>query len=222
MSVSPRTQLCQSSRQPLDEASALQAISCVASAARNLESGLKDLAESALRIPGLHKIQLKPSVAFPPLEALEWYAIRKPVLCGSATACIEAGGRSWGVLCVHFEPRIETVESPLRFARFLGQQVASLLNRFALKGQRDAQLATIERLKRRLNTRIQVNRATHIVAKLRGTNEKEALIWLIQCARLSRCGLVSVADVIIYNKASFRKAAFPVIPRNELSVRANH
>jgi hypothetical protein len=222
MSVLPQTQPSQSNRYPIDEAAALQAISYLAATVGDLESGLKGVAESALRIPGLHKVQLEPSVLFPPLETLEWYASRRPVLCGSATAFLEAGGRSWGVLRLHFEPRIDTVESPLRFARFLAQQVALLLNRFALEDQCDAQLATIERLRRRLHTRIEVNRAAQIVAKLRGTNEKEALALLIRRARQSRSRLVNVADAIIHGNTSFRKtAAFQVIPRKEQPVRAS-
>jgi hypothetical protein len=123
----PRTQLSDSGHHPLCEAAALQVISHFTSGSGDLESDLKGLAENALRVPGLHKVQLEPSVVLPPLETLEWCASRKPVLCGSATAFLEASGRSWGMLRLYFEPGIQTVESPLRFARFLGQQVALLL-----------------------------------------------------------------------------------------------
>jgi Xaa-Pro aminopeptidase len=134
-------------------------------------------------------------------------------------AFVEAGGRSWGRLHLYFEPRIQTVESPLRFARFLGQQAALLLNRFALEDQYDAQLATLDRLKDRLNTRIAVHRATGILAELRGVTDKEALALLIQYARQSRRTLLSLADAIILGDTSFRKPFFRPIQRNEYTSR---
>jgi hypothetical protein len=215
MSALLQPKLSQSAHHPLAEAAALRVASRLVSAAEALDSGLEDLAESALRIPGLHKIQITPSVVFPPLETLEWYASTSPVLCGSAVAFIEANGRSWGRLHLYFEPRIQTVESPLRFARFLGQQTALLLNRFALEDQYDAQLATLDRLKTRLNTRIAVHRATGILAELRGVTDKEALAILFQYARQTRRTLLSLADAIILGDTSFRKPFFRPVQRNE-------
>jgi hypothetical protein len=220
MSALLQPQLFESAHHPLAEAEALRVISRLASAAEDLDSGLEGLAGGALRVPGLHKVQITPSVAFPPLETLEWYASSSPVLCGSAMAFVEAGGRSWGRLHLYFEPRIQTVESPLRFARFLGQQAALLLNRFALEDQCDAQLATLDRLKQRLNTRIAVHRATGILAELRGVTDKEALALLIRYARQSRRTLLSLADAIILGDTSFRKPFFRPIQRNEQASRA--
>jgi ANTAR domain len=205
---------------PLAEAAVLRLISRNASAADDLESALEDLAATALRIPGLHKVQITPSVAFPPLETLEWYANTSPALCGSAMAFVEAGGRSWGRLHLYFEPRIQSVESPLRFARFLGQQAALLLNRFALETQYDAQLATLQWLKKRLDTRIAVHRASGILAGLRGVSDQEALALLVQYARQNRRTLLSLANAIILGDTSFRKPFFRSIQRNEPTTRA--
>ena len=117
MSALLQSQLSRSAQHPLSEAAALRLISRHAPAAKDLDSALEDLAVTALRVPGLHKVQISPSVAFPPLATFEWYASASPVLCGSAMAFVEATGRSWGRLHLYFEPRIQTVESPLRFAR---------------------------------------------------------------------------------------------------------
>jgi hypothetical protein len=215
MSALPQQKLSRSIVRPLAEADALQAISRLTSAAEDLDSGLESLAESALRVPGLHKIQITPSVAFPPVETLEWYAAAPPALCGSAMAFVEAGGRSWGRIHLYFEPRIETVESPLRFARFLGQQAAMLLNRLSLEDQYDAHLETLDRLKKRLDTRIAVHRAVGILAELRGFSGKDALTLLTQYARRSRRTLLSLADAVILGETSFRKPFFRPVPRHE-------
>ncbi|HMF76608.1 MAG TPA: ANTAR domain-containing protein [Bryobacteraceae bacterium] len=220
MSALLQSQLSQPARYPLAEAASLRAISGLALTAEDLDSGLEGLAETALRVPGLHKIQITPTVLLPPLERLEWYASTAPVLCGSATAFVEANGRSWGRLQLYFEPRIQTVESPLRFARFLGQQVALLLNRFMLEAQRDTQLATLDRLRRRLDMRIAVHRATGILAELRGVTDKEALALLVRYARESRRTLASLADAIILGDTSFRKPFFRPLQRSESAARA--
>jgi hypothetical protein len=219
MSALLQSQLSRSAQHPLAEAAALRQISRLASVAEDLESAFEDLAATALRVPGLHKIQITPSMSLP-LETVEWYATTSPVLCGSAMAFVEAGGRSWGRLHLYFEPRIQTVESPLRFARFLGQQAALLLNHFALEAQCDAQIATLDRLKKRLNARIAVHRATGILAGLRGVTDQEALVLLVQYARQTRRTLVSLADAIILGDTSFRKPFFRPIQRNEPTTRA--
>ena len=72
MSALLQPQLSQSAHQPLAEPAALRVISHLASAAGDLDSGLEGLAGSALRVPGLHKIQITPTVAFPHLATLEW------------------------------------------------------------------------------------------------------------------------------------------------------
>jgi AmiR/NasT family two-component response regulator len=97
----------------------------------------------------------------------------------------------------------------------MGQQAALLLNRFTLEDQCDAQLATLDRLKRRLNTRIAVHRASGILAELRGVTDKEALALLIQYARQSRRTLLSLAEAIILGDTSFRKPFFRPVHRNE-------
>jgi hypothetical protein len=224
MSALLQSELSQSVRYPLVEAAALCLISRVTVTATDLRSGLEELAEAALRVPGLHKVQITPSVAFPllerTLETLEWYAAASPVLCGSAMAFVEAGGRAWGRLHLYFEPRIQTVESPLRFARFLGQQAALLLNHFALEDRYDAHLGEIERLKKRLNTRIAVHRATGILAELRGVTDREALAFLVHYARQSHRTLASLADAVILGDTSFRKPVFRPVQGSESTTRS--
>ncbi len=220
MSTLPKSKPFQTVPLPLTEAASLNAISGLVSTARDLNSGLSSITEAALRVPGLHKVQITPSIPLPALETLEWYAFTSPSLCGSAVAFIEANGRAWGRLRLYFSPQIETVESPLRFARFLGQQAALLLNRLELEGRYDAHLSNIEVLKKRLNTRIAVHRATGILAELRGGTNREALELLIQQARSSGRTLLSLANAIILGDTSFRKPFFRPLQRSESSGRA--
>jgi hypothetical protein len=171
------------------------------SAAIDVPSGLESLAAVALRVPGLHRLQF---TLLPPKrkgQILEWSLPETPAPCGSAMAALAANGYTHGRLRIFFEPRIHSLESPLRFARFLAQQAALMLNRLELAALRESRLRRLARLRQRLETRKIVHRARGILAEVRGIPEAEALALLFRCAHRSRRPLHRLAEAIILGRS---------------------
>jgi len=117
-------------------------------------------------------------------------------------------GDTLGRLRIFFEPRIHSLKSPLRFARFLAQQAALLLNRLDLLASHNSHLTRIARLQRRLEMRKIVQRAKGILAEMQGIPEDDALALFFRYAHQSRRRLQPLAEAIVLNDetASFRRS----------------
>ncbi len=133
-------------------------------------------------------------------------------------APIMADSRDWGRLRILFEPRIRSLECPLRFARFAGQQIAIMLNRLDLFRRRQALLAGIDRLRERLEARKSVARASGIVAASRGISQREALSFLLAYARDWRRTPGQIASAIILGQdVSFQYPSLRQLRDHELT-----
>ena len=82
----------------------------------------------------------------------------------AATADIAAGGLHWGTLRIGFHLRVIHLESPLRFARFVGEQMAGVIDRLAREKERATLTETVEQLRNVLASRKAIDRAQGILA----------------------------------------------------------
>lgn len=184
----------------MSEQEAVIAIGRLALQSVDAASGLEALASVALRLSGLHGVEVRLRDLGGKVEILEWHGSKEPAPRGSATGMIAANSREWGKLRILFEPRIKSVECPLRFARVLAQQVAVMLNRVELLATNEAASAAIRRLQERLDRRKAVSRAAGILARARNLSHEQALLQFLRQARESRRPLLPLARTLILSE----------------------
>jgi hypothetical protein len=119
---------------PLPELEAMREISHQASAALDAKSGLAAVAHSVLRVPGIARLTVELQG-----DAFDWTGAVWPSPVGSAIARVVGRGRIHGKLRIEFGIASLELSSPVRFAHFVGQQVAAMLVRIELL-QRGEQL----------------------------------------------------------------------------------
>jgi hypothetical protein len=188
----------------VSEQEAVTTIGRLALAAVDAASGLEALAGVALRLGGLHGVEISLHAGQDEVEVLEWHDSKAPAPRGSATGLIAANSREWGRLRILFEPRMKSVECPLRFARVLAQQAALMLNRLELLAYKEAAGAAVRRLQERLDRRKAVNRAAGILARSRSVSDEEALLLLLRHAREAKRPLLPLARTIILGEETGR------------------
>jgi len=180
----------------VSEQEAISTMGRFALAASDAASGLESLANVALRLQGLHGVEITLQSA-KDSETFEWHDSKGAAPRGSATGLVAANARQWGRLRIFFEPQIKSVECPLRFARVLAQHTALMLNRLEIATRNEAVGAAKRRLEKRLETRKAVSRAAGILASMQDLSHEEALVILLQQARTSRRPLLAVARAVI-------------------------
>jgi ANTAR domain-containing protein len=208
MSALPLPQSFDRARRHLSEPEAIRTVGRLAVTAVDAYSGLEAIAEAVLRVKGMRKLHITPELPLSAEESFEWSASEGLAPCGSAMASLTANGQTWGRLRIFFEPRVHSVESPLRFARLLAQQSALMLNRLDLLRLRATYLASIERVQERVEMRKTVHRAKGILARSRAISEEEALLSLFRYARETRRPLSQVAEAVILGHKSFPRPSF--------------
>ena len=181
----------------VSEQEAIFAIGRLALRAVDAASGLEALASVALRLSGLHGVEVSLHSTEGNVDVLEWHDSKAPAPRGSATGLMAANSREWGRLRILFEPRIKSVECPLRFARILAQQAAVMLNRMELTASKEAASAAVRRLQERLERRKAVSRAAGILARARNLSHEQALSHFLQQARESKRPLLPLARTLI-------------------------
>lgn len=191
----------------LGELDALREISWHGTHARELGSGAQALLDAALRVRGVLQIALEPVSELPVLPQIDWrtYSLArqrngKQSPKGSAIAEIAAQGHLWGNLRVAFELRQHSLESPLRFARFVGQQLGGLLNRFQLLQRHDALIFANEVLRRRIEMRKLAQRAKGLIAQSCGISDAEAMVRLLKLARKLRRSISQISEAVLLSQ----------------------
>jgi len=155
----------------VSEQEAIMTVGRLALTAADAASGLEALASVALRLSGLHGVEVRLQTAGQELvDVLEWHGSKEAAPRGAATGLIAANGREWGRMRILFEPRVRSLECPLRFVRILGQQVALMFNRLAVVTGNQTAKAAIRRLEQRLDMRKAVTRAAGILARVKKPN----------------------------------------------------
>jgi hypothetical protein len=181
----------------VSEQEAIFTIGRLALTATDAASGIESLASIALRLSGLHGVEITLASGRGNAETMEWHDSKSPAPHGSATGMIAANSREWGRLRILFEPRMQSVECPLRFARLLAQHAALMLNRLEVADRNSAIAAAVSRLEQRLETRKAVSRAAGVLASAGNLTHGQALSILLKQARASRRPLLPLARTVI-------------------------
>ncbi|MBV8071831.1 MAG: ANTAR domain-containing protein [Acidobacteriaceae bacterium] len=194
--------------QPASESEVLRDIGRIAWSAPRIEHGLEEIASAVFRLPGMHVLELHVET-MPVFTKAAYGACRTS---GSAVEAVQANGLTWGTLRIYFDPALAQVETPLRFTRFVAQQIALLLDRLSLLREIEMQHRRLAHLKRRLETRKAVHRAAGVLAQARDIPDADALRIIIQEARRSRRTLLHLAQALIlgFEAPGFHK---PVLRR---------
>jgi len=177
----------------VSEQEAIMAIGRLALTASDAASGLEALASVALRLSGLHGVE----VSLKDADILEWHDSKEPASRGAATGLIAANAREWGHLRILFEPRLKSLECPLRFARILAQQAALMLNRLEALQRNSVSKGAIRRLEVRLDTRKAASRAVGLLAQAKKLTRERAQLILIKQARETKRSPLALARSII-------------------------
>lgn len=176
----------------VSEPEAITTISRLSLTAGDAARGLEAMACTALRLAGLHGVEIS---LHGDTETFAWHT--KATGRGSAAGLIAANSREWGRLRILFEPRTKSVECPLRFARFLAQQTALMLNRLDTMVRNEAAKAAIKRLAERLDARKAVSRAAGVLAAAADLAHEEAVLLLLRRARMWRRPVLCAARAVI-------------------------
>ena len=200
-------------RRRINEQEAILTIGRAALTAADALSGLETVANVALRLTGVHEVQVTLHAAQDQTELLEWRHSRVSSPHGAATGLIVANSRERGKLRLLFEPRIQSVECPLRFARIVGQQAGLMLNRLELLGHHRIASAAVRRLQERLDTRKAVSRAAGILAQTNQLTYQRALSLLLEQALEKRRSPLQLAHTIILGYETYN---FPAVSLRRL------
>jgi hypothetical protein len=177
----------------VNEQEAILTIGRLALRVADAAEGLEALSGVALRLSGVHGVEIQLHSE----EVFEWHNAKADSPKGTATGLMTANGHDWGKLRLLFEPRIKSVECPLRFTRVLAQQAALMLNRLAANAQIQSYRAAARRLEGRLETRKAVSRAAGILAQAKNLQHQQALLLLLQQARETRRSPLVLARTLI-------------------------
>lgn len=185
------------------ELDATRAISREASCATAASVGVESIAALVLRVGGVRAVHIsgtQRSDAFQELGLADFNRANGAAPVGtpaSAIAPIASRRYIWGELRIEFDIPAFDFESPVRFATFIGQQMAGMLLRIHLAERGRALAQMVDRLRRVLTTRKAVHRAAGILARAYDLSEKEAIGLLIRQSRDASRPVGGIAEQII-------------------------
>jgi len=169
------------------EIEVLGTIGRIANTATSATAGFREMVDAALCLPGVDNVKIEDGALLAIVGQSAW-----PQRKGHATlANVNANGRSWGRLRLRGDDAIEGR------GRFLGQQLALLLNRLDLARERDVRRTQARRLSEKLEARKNLHRASGLVAKTRSIPNQQALQILVHHARRTRRTLNRVAETVL-------------------------
>ena len=170
-----------------------------AAAAVVIPEGLEAVAAAVCAVEGIRAIRIEPAseTTLQKNKQLEWRGEPGNGPAGWAVAEIRAGGRQWGEVRLGFDVHVDRVQSPLRFAKFIAQQIAVMLYRLEVAEENRVLARRIVNLDQRLKTRKYVERAKSILARTRGISEASARGLLVQYSRRSGKSLYEVSESVV-------------------------
>ncbi|MBV8551006.1 MAG: ANTAR domain-containing protein [Acidobacteriaceae bacterium] len=182
----------------LSEPDAMREIGRRALAGLEVSDGLATIAETVFWVSGIRQIAIEAAEGWKHQPAtLGWGGQPGHGPQGCAVAGIRANGRDWGELRLYFDVQAASLQSPLRFAKFVAQQIAAMLNRLELSEANKALRGRIARIEHRLKTRKAVQRAKGILARTRGISEADAIRLLVRYSREERRSLYQISEAVI-------------------------
>jgi hypothetical protein len=168
------------------------------------------IAELALQVSGVLLLEIAPA---PPLLSLLGQAITfggdaaSIAGKGSAVAAIQADGKNWGELRIYFGLQPAALESPLRFAKFVAQQIGVAAVLADLRQRRESLLRKAAHLQNAVAKRKAIQRARALLVHAHKISEDEAFLLLRRYCDESGRSLQQVADaVILGDQQRYRKA----------------
>jgi hypothetical protein len=115
-----------------------------------------------------------------------------------ARSPVSANGQTWGEIRIFLDPYFSShVESPIRLAKFVGQQIGLLLQRLALLSERRLLNARLDKLNQIVRRRKLVYAAASVLARQRNISSAEAISDLVKYARSSGRKLLAVSESLI-------------------------
>lgn len=129
------------------ELAATRELSRAASNAVRYERGLEAVSSIALSIPGIWRISIETPPELADLLSFDRIGYPAEGNWSTARASIEAGRHKWGELSVYFELSSALGENAVQFTRFVAQQIGGMLDRIALRQQRETSLHQISILR---------------------------------------------------------------------------
>jgi hypothetical protein len=204
----------------ISEIELLRAISNITWNADCEEQGLASIAAAVLRVPGLNGFRFEPFETFLHLPIYETSRPLSKSPSASAVSSASANGQTWGQIRIFFDPHASpALESPVRLAKFIGQQIGILLHRIALHRERAKHLSRLETLDRVIRRRKLIHRAAGILAEQRDAPEAEAISIMVRHARRNRRNLLQIAESLIfgYDTAAFNRPSLRRLGAHELT-----
>jgi len=188
--------------QPLGELEVTHRISRTASQAADMQEALDEIASLALRVEGIRSVNIEHRDELRQLAGgpFRWGLPSGGVNEGCATADVASGGSHWGTLRIGFHLRVIHLESPLRFARFVGEQMAGVIDRLAREKERATLTETVEQLRNVLASRKAIDRAQGILAGRQKISHAEAGVALRKYSSESGNDLRRVAEAVILSE----------------------
>ncbi len=186
------------SQRPTTEIEFVRFISKITWNGQDEQVCFNSISDALLRLPGFLGFRFEPSESVANLAGFETSGPRLAVPGACAHSPVAANGYVWGGIRVSFDPNAALpVESPVRLARFLGQQVALLLHRIALKSEQRILLLKLEKTRQAIRHRKLIYGAAKVLAQQRGLSERDAISEIIRYARRNRRTLLNVAESLI-------------------------
>lgn len=171
----------------ISELDALRKMSQEASRVNSFRAAFDIIASIALQVHGVYKLQIEGE------KALAAGAVRSRTRYGSAVAEVIPGT----VLRLFFDLNDSGLESPVRFARFLAQQIGAVWSLRSLEAENAKLAATLSNLKRILARRKVTRRAIAIICQRHNINEAAAFALMRTAGKAQNCTVHKIADAIV-------------------------
>jgi hypothetical protein len=206
------------SQRPITEVQLLRIISNITWSGQGEEASFASISDALLRLSGFVGFRFEPAENGAGLSAFETDRPRLAVPGASARSPVSANGRVWGEIRLFFDPNASLpVESPIRLARFMGQQIALLLHRIALNNERKILLSKLEKTRQAILHRKLIHGAAKVLAQQRKISERDAISEIIRYARRNRRSLLNVSESLIlgYDMRIVTRPFFRRLARHE-------
>ena len=185
-------------QRPTTEIELLRFISNIAWNGQDEQVCFQSISDALVRLPGFLGFRFEPADDVANLPGFETAKPRLAVPGAFAHSPVSANGYVWGELKVFFDPNVALpVESPVRLARFMGQQIALLLHRIALNWERRILQARLERTSQVIRRRKLIYGAAKVLVQSRNISERQAVSEIVHYARRNRRSLLNVAESLI-------------------------